>query len=100
MTNQPNSIFPIKFSYNSKCFETKALRCAGKREILYKIALPSAVSTVQQCWISNKGEQWKVLIGAESNKTLMLELITAIKRHESAIPFFSEKVKLPILKSA
>lgn len=83
MTTQQHTIFPIKFNYNGVGVETKALKYAYKREILYKIALPSSISDVQQCWISKNADEWKLVMGTDTARKMMLELITAIKKQEN-----------------
>lgn len=99
MTTQ-YTMFPIKFNFNGLGFETKALKYAGKHEVLYKIALPSAVSDIQQCWISNNNEQWKLIMGAEADKNLVMALVTAIKTHEYVVAIYAEKEVKQGLKSA
>jgi len=102
MTSTQHTIFPIKFNYNGVGIETKALKYAYNREILYKIALPSAISDVQQCWISKNADEWKLVMGTDAERKIMLELITAIKKHEqvqATMPMPQTETKLA-LKSA
>lgn len=97
MTTTQHTIFPIKFNYNGVGIETKALKYAYNREILYKIALPSAISDVQQCWISKNADEWKLVMGTDTERKMMLELITAIKKQENiqvAMPQAQSKLAL------
>ncbi len=98
--NQQYTMFPIKFIFNGVGFETKALKYAGKHELLYKIALPSAVADVQQCWVSKNNDQWKVIMGEQIDPHLIPALVNAIKTHEHVVTIYSEKEVKQKLKSA
>lgn len=90
MITNKNTIFPIKFNYNGMGFETKVLTYAYRNEILYKLALPSAVSAVQQCWIAvNKDNEWKVIMGA-IDETLQQQIINVIKKQEKVMTIYAE----------
>ncbi|WP_460740907.1 hypothetical protein [Mucilaginibacter myungsuensis] len=101
MTHQQHTIIPVKFSHNGITIATKALKYAYRREVLYKIALPSSISSVQQCWISKNADEWKLVMGTDNEQKMMLELITAIKQQEqlSALQQTPADIK-PALKSA
>ena len=95
-----HTIFPIKFNYNGVGIETKALKYAYNREILYKIALPSSISNVQQCWISKNAEEWKLVMGTDTERKIMLDLITAIKKQEQILAVMPQPEAKLTLKSA
>lgn len=101
MTSQTNTIFPIKFNHNGVSFETKALKHAYNSEVLYKIAIPSAVSNVQQCWITqNKNGEWNLIMG-EIDQALAQQMITAIQKQEQIFVIYSNtKASGQKLKSA
>jgi hypothetical protein len=90
MKSHKHTIFPITITSNGHSFETKVLKYTyTNREILYKIALPSSVSPVQQCWIAKNDTQWNQIMGPEVNN-LLPELINAIQKHEY-IPMIQSK---------
>lgn len=90
MTTHKYTIFPIKFNYNGMGFETKVLTYTYRNEILYKMAMPSAVSAVQQCWIAvDKHDQWKLIMGAV-DETLLQQMITAIKKQEKVMSIYAD----------
>jgi hypothetical protein len=96
MKSHQHTIFPITITHNGQSFETKALKYIyTNREVLYKIALPSAVSAVQQCWIAKNDAQWNQIMGPENNE-LLPELINALQKHEY-IPMIQAKKELPLL---
>jgi hypothetical protein len=100
MTEQKHTIFPIKFTYNGVGFETKALKHAYYREVLYKIALPSAVSPVQQCWVSlNNDGEWKFILG-NVDDSLIQQMITSIQKQEQVLTIYTQAATSPELKSA
>jgi len=90
MTREQHTIFPITIIYQDGKFETKAIKYRyANKEVLYKIALPSTVSPVQQLWVSKNNTQWKQIMGPEANGALLLEIINAIEKHE----------RVPMIKS-
>jgi hypothetical protein len=80
--------------------ETKAMKYAYNREVMYKIALPSAVSDTQQCWISKNQEQWRMVMGANAEQAILKDLITAIKNQEQMQGMYAASVARPELRSA
>ncbi len=101
MITQLHTIFPLKFNYEGNTINTKASKYAYKREVLYKIALPSSISAVQQCWISKSADEWKLVMGTDTERKMMLELITAIKKQEQpATASITPVVSKQVLKSA
>ena len=103
MKNNQNTIFPIKFNYNGADYETKVLKHTYRQQVLYKMVMPSAVSTVQQCWLAiNKENQWKLIIGA-IDKALMQNIIAAIKKQEQIQAIYDDggiKTEAQKLRSA
>lgn len=100
MKSHPHTIFPVNINYKGSKITTKVLKYVyTNRQVLYKIALPSAISPVQQCWIAKSHAQWKQIMGPETNG-LLPEIISAIQKHEH-IPMIQAKAGLEInLKSA
>lgn len=100
MIHQQHTIFPIKFTNNGTLFETKVLKHTYRRETLYKIAMPSAVSNVQQCWLSlNKNGEWNLSMG-NVNPTLMQQLINVIATQEQVQNIYQDTEENHKLKSA
>ncbi|MES2276459.1 MAG: hypothetical protein V4592_10575 [Bacteroidota bacterium] len=100
MTGQTYTIFPIKFVYNGVGVETKALKHSYNKQVIYKIAMPSAISPVQQCWITmSTDEHWEVIMG-NADKPVIQQLISAIKKHEQALTLYAKAEPEQELKSA
>jgi hypothetical protein len=103
MTTHTHTIFPIKFNYNGMGIETKVLKYNNRNETLYKTILSSAVSDVQQCWISlSKNKQWKLVLG-DVDETLLQQIITAVKKHEQVQSIYDDaqtENRGTVLKSA
>lgn len=92
MKSHQHTIFPIAITHNGQSLETKVLKYTyTNREVLYKIALPSSVSPVQQCWIAKNDAQWNQIMGPEANE-LLPELINAIQKYEH-IPMIQSKTE-------
>ena len=80
--NQP-VILPLVAEYQGNEFQIKALKCASSsKELLYKIALPSALCTIPICWISGKGTEWDIVLGVLPDPNLKTALIGAISKLE------------------
>ena len=98
-----HTIFPITVVYNNSTFATKALKYTyTNNEVLYKIALPSNISPVQQFWVSKNDAQWKQIMGTDADETLLQGIINAIETFEH-IPMIQAPdttVKALALKSA
>jgi len=77
-----HTILPIKFNYNGVGIDTKVLKYAYNSEVMYKVALPSAVSATQQCWISKNQDEWRMVMGTSAERAILKDLITAIKKQE------------------
>lgn len=99
MTRDQHIIFPVKFSYNGRSFETKASKHLYRSEILYKVAMPSAVSPVQQCWLASGKKDWRLIMG-NIDPMLMQQLILIIQKQEKLSGFYPEKENVTELKSA
>lgn len=100
MIHLQQDIFPVKFNHNGASFETKVLKHTYRHETLYKIAMPSAVSNVQQCWLSlNKHGEWKLSIG-DINPTLMQHLINVIGAQQQVQSIYKESEPNRQLKTA
>jgi len=100
MTTRQHTLLPIKFSFNGMGIETKVMKYAYNREVMYKVALPSAVSDSQQCWISKNGEDWRMVMGTSAEQAILIDLITAIKKQEQLHAVYPKAVVTPELKSA
>jgi hypothetical protein len=62
---------------------TKGIKCSyGDCQIMYKIVLPSSLSTVQLCWIIKDGETWELEFGVEMEPTLKTLLIDAVINYD------------------
>jgi hypothetical protein len=105
MKSHTHTIFSITIAYNNSEFTTKALKYAyPNNEVLYKIALPSNISAVQQCWVSKNEAQWKQIMGPEADEKLLQGIINALQKYEH-IPMIEPKVAVALkpalkLKSA
>jgi len=99
MTTRQTSLLPIKFSFNGMGIETKVMKYAYNREVMYKVALPSAVSATQQCWISKNQDEWKMVLGTSAEQAILKDLISAIKKQEQLQLVYPE-IPEPELKSA
>jgi len=101
MKSQQHTIFPITVVYNNSNFTTKALKYTyTNNEVLYKIALPSNVSPVQEFWVSKNDAQWKQIMGTDSDETLLQGIINAIKTFEHVSVIQPVEAKELALKSA
>lgn len=100
MKHLQHDIFPIKFNHNGTAFETKVLKHTYRRETFYKVAMPSAVSEVQQCWLSlNKVGEWNLTMGIVS-PVLVQHLINVITAQEQVQSIYQENTADRKLKSA
>lgn len=100
MIHLQHTIFPVKFNYNGTPFETKVLKHTYRRETLYKIAMPSAVSTVQQCWLAlNKDGEWNLIMG-DANQALVQHLINVISTQEQVQSIYQDNNNNTKLRSA
>lgn len=100
MIHQKHNIFPVKFNHNGTSFETKVLKHNYRRETLYKIALPSAVSDVQQSWLAlNKNGEWSQIMGS-ATPVLVQQLINVISAQEQVQSIYQENTGDRNLKSA
>jgi hypothetical protein len=97
--NQP-VVLPLVAEYQGAEFQVKALKCASSGdELLYKIALPSALCTIPICWISGAGTEWDVVLGVLPDENLKAALIGAISKLEEVHTISHGKI-LSVKKSA
>jgi hypothetical protein len=79
MNNKQPLIFSVVLTYKGTLIQTKGIKCAYmSHEIIYKIALPSSLSTTQLCWIIKAGEIWKMEFDVAMDPALKASLINAV----------------------
>jgi hypothetical protein len=78
-----SEIFPVVIEYNKVKIKTKALKISyPRKECLYKIVLPSKISTFNQCWLARKNSFWKLIVGATIERDLIKAITEAILSYE------------------
>jgi hypothetical protein len=90
MKNSQPLIFPLVLKYKGKLIHTKGIKCSyGTHETIYKIALPSSLSTVRLCWLIRDGETCKLEFNVEMEpalKTLLIDAVTGYDETKSIYP--------------
>lgn len=90
MKNKQPLIFPVALQYKGTLIHTKGIKCAyGSHYVIYKIALPSSLSTVQLCWMIRDSETWKLEFSVEMEpalKTLLIDAVTIYEETKSIYP--------------
>jgi hypothetical protein len=83
MKNRQPLIFPIVLKYKGTLVQTKGIKCAyGSQDIMYKIVLPSSLSTVQLYWIIRDGETWQPGFDVVMEPALKISLINAVAEYD------------------
>jgi hypothetical protein len=78
------SLLPVEIYYLDSVYTTKMLKCTYSRwNVLYKVALPSVISPVSQCWIAREGLAWKPVLGQCSDPELLGAILQALQAVEA-----------------
>jgi hypothetical protein len=73
-------LLPLSIPYLGRTYVTKALKCTYSRgNVLYKVALPSVIAPVSQCWFTREGLSWTAVMGQGIAPALLAAIRTALQ---------------------
>jgi hypothetical protein len=95
------SLLPLGIHYLGCTYRTKTLKCMYDRwNVVYKVALPSAISPISQCWFSREGRTWKPVIGQCADPELLDGILLALQAIDKTSILLSKSKKRAPLISA
>src|ERR1700712_2789474 len=78
-------LLPLSIHFLGGTYETKALKCMYSRgNVLYKVALPSVISPISQCWFARDRSSWMPVMGECSAPELLGAVLVALQALDSA----------------
>jgi hypothetical protein len=95
------SRLPLKIEYVGCMYATKTIKCAYSGSyVVYKVALPSAISQISQCWFARHDRSWKPIVGQYSEPELLDAILLALQAIDTTSILFSKIKKRASLISA